>query len=210
MENRKLTPKEQLRKKRFEETEKQLARKGYVSHPLTISILSANLFGFLITLPFIILLGVAFVLLSDRSLWHYSTAESILFTILFIVGIVVHELIHGLTWGIVAKHHFHSIEFGVVWKQLTPYCCCMEALTKFHYILGCVMPVFVLGGLAGIAAVLFSNVLLLLFSFAMILGGGGDLLIILKLLTYRTTNKDVLYHDHPYEVGLVVFERPSI
>ena len=34
--------------------------------------------------------------------------------ILFIVGIVVHELIHGLTWARYAKSGWKSISFGVI------------------------------------------------------------------------------------------------
>lgn len=40
----------------------------------------------------------------------------------------------------------------------------------------------------------------------MILGGGGDFYITLKLLL-DYPKKDVLYRDHPYKVGLIVFER---
>lgn len=35
-------------------------------------------------------------------------------------GIVVHELIHGLTWAYFAKKGFKSIRFGVFWEMLTP------------------------------------------------------------------------------------------
>ena len=42
--------------------------------------------------------------------------------ILMFVGIVVHELIHGLTWACYAKSGWKSISFGVMWKLLTPYC----------------------------------------------------------------------------------------
>ena len=40
--------------------------------------------------------------------------------ILMFVGIVVHELIHGLTWAYYAKSGWKSISFGVMWKLLTP------------------------------------------------------------------------------------------
>ena len=41
----------------------------------------------------------------------------------------------------------------------------------------------------------------------MIFSGGGDGLIILKLLLHRTKGKTVVYYDHPYECGVVAFER---
>lgn len=43
----------------------------------------------------------------------------------------------------------------------------------------------------------------------MILAGGGDLTILLKLLRYKSKKEEILYMDHPYECGLVVFEREN-
>ena len=50
--------------------------------------------------------------------------------ILVIVGIVVHELIHGITWACYAKSGWKSISFGVMWKLLTPYCHCDEPMYR--------------------------------------------------------------------------------
>ena len=60
-------------------------------------------------------------------------------------GIVVHELIHGLTWAYFAKKGFKSIRFGVFWEMLTPYCHCSEPLTVRQYCIGALMPLVVLG-----------------------------------------------------------------
>ena len=37
-----------------------------------------------------------------------------------IIGIILHELIHGVTWAIFAKNGFKSIKFGILLKMLTP------------------------------------------------------------------------------------------
>ena len=69
------------------------------------------------------------------------------------------------------------------------------------------MPTLVLG--AGTAAMAVVTNQLLLFSVAelMIFSGGGDFLIILKILFYRSGKKETVYYDHPYECGVVVFEK---
>jgi hypothetical protein len=41
----------------------------------------------------------------------------------------------------------------------------------------------------------------------MIFAGGGDFLIILKMLLYRAQGSDTVYYDHPTECGFVVFEK---
>ena len=35
------------------------------------------------------------------------------------------------------------------------------------------------------------------------------MLIAIKLCAYKTKGKDCVFFDHPYECGLVVFERPA-
>jgi hypothetical protein len=53
-----------------------------------------------------------------------------------LTGIILHELIHGITWAKYTKDGFKSIRFGVLWKFLTPYCHCKEPLLVKHYIIG--------------------------------------------------------------------------
>ena len=106
-----------------------------------------------------------------------------------------------------AKKHFHSIEFGVIWQALTPYCTCSEPLSKWQYIIGAAMPTLILGFALSAAAVCFGNPELTALSVMMIFSGGGDGLIILKLMLHRTKGKTVVYYDHPYECGVVAFER---
>ena len=62
-------------------------------------------------------------------------------------------------------------------------------------------------GGVGVVAVVTGQLMLLLLSELMILSGGGDFLIILKILLYRSGKKETVYYDHPYECGVVVFEK---
>ncbi|HCW07588.1 MAG TPA: DUF3267 domain-containing protein, partial [Cytophagales bacterium] len=80
-----------------------------------------------------------------------------------LVGVVVHELLHGITWSLFARRGFKSIRFGVVWKYLSPYCHCNEALTVKQYIIGAIMPGVVLGILPLLLALVTGNMPLLLF-----------------------------------------------
>ena len=69
------------------------------------------------------------------------------------------------------------------------------------------MPTLILGFATAIAAVITDQLLLLFLAEIMLLSGGGDFLIILKILLYRTDKKESVYCDHPYECGFVVFEK---
>ena len=119
--------------------------------------------------------------------------------------LVLHEAIHGIVWGVFAENHRKDIEFGVIWSMLTPYCTCKSALTRPQYILGSLMPTLLLGFGLGAAAVAAGNLLLFFLAEVMVFGGGGDFLIVGKLLAFRTNHKNCIYMDHPTECGLVAF-----
>ena len=70
-------------------------------------------------------------------------------------------------------------------------------------------PTVVLGILPAAVALAIGSRWILYLGVLMILGGGGDVMCTIKMMTYRTKGKECLFFDHPYEVGLVVFERPK-
>ena len=158
-------------------------------------------------LPFMALLFWIYKNVNGFNLEGISLGLVVAAYCLMLCLVILHELIHGITWGIFAKNHFHSIDFGIIWSSLTPYCTCSEPLKKLEYLLGTAMPTLILGGGVAVIAVMADQFLLFLLAEVMILSGGGDFLIILKILLYRTDKKESVYCDHPYEIGFVVFEK---
>ena len=206
---RKLTPAEQKRKAAFEATCAEMARAGYTQKNFLINIVQANTLSVLIMLPFLALAAWLYSPFIATGGSFFRVVHFLLLVAVFLVLLVVHECIHGLTWGCFAPDHFASISFGVIWKALTPYCTCNAPLKRWQYVLGAAMPTLVLGiGLTAAATVLHQNALFLLAEI-MILGGGGDCLIILHMLRYRPAAPDVLCLDHPYECGFVAFEKSA-
>ena len=204
---RKLTEKELKRKEQFEILRADMQRNGYKEKALTIGILQVNVGAIIIMLPFVVLTAISYCNFNSIGTREISLRFSILLLPILLVLIVLHELIHGLVWGCFAKNHFHSIEFGVIWKALTPYCTCSEPMKKWQYMLGGALPTLILGAGTAVIAVATSQLLLFYIAELMIFSGGGDFLIILKILLYRTGRKETVYYDHPYECGVVVFEK---
>lgn len=207
-DERKLSKSEQKRKEKFEEIEQEYLRQGYEKNSITVSVIAANLWGILVPLPFFALLCWLFISLNQSSnFYKFSLTSMFAFLISFFVLIGFHEVIHGITWAIFAKNHFRSISFGLILKFLTPYCNCNEALTKAQYIIGALMPTIILGLIPAVIAAFIGNAVVFGLAILMLFGGGGDLLITLKMLLYKSNHRSCVYLDHPYEVGLVVFER---
>ena len=202
---RELTEKELTRKDCFETLSSEMQQKGYKIKNVSINTQKAKYLALLIMLPF---MALTFWLYNnangfnlDGISWGYAVALP-----LFILGlIIVHELIHGMTWAIFAKNHFHAIDFGIVWSTLSPYCACFEPLKKWQYLLGTAMPTLVLGGGGAVAAVMSNQLLLFFAAEYMILSGGGDFQLILKSIL--TDKRGSVYCAHPYECGFAVFEK---
>lgn len=207
--NRKLSAKEQKRLSVFEETCEKLSREGYKKTNLTIGIVKANLFAFLLAIPVIAIGVLLFAWRNPISLLTPTPHGSLLFIVLFFALIVAHELIHGLTWSIYAEHHFKDIEFGFMKEYLTPYCTCTTPLPKSHYILGALMPCIVLGILPTVIGILLGSHLMFWMGIVMTLSAGGDIMIVWKVLTFKKQDlsKVVLIYDHPTQAGSVIFEK---
>lgn len=205
---RKLTPAEQKRKEQFALVCEEMERQGYRKTDLTIGVVKANLLALIVMLPFAALSGA--VVLSSCSLRSMIESPSLdllfLFLALLLLG-AVHEGIHALTWAMFGKDYWKSIRFGVIWKALTPYCTCLRPAKRGQYILGAAMPTLVLGIGLTAAAALTGVYWVFILALAMIFGGGGDFTIILKILLHRQCGKEAVYYDHPYECGVVVFEK---
>ncbi len=205
---RTLTPAEQRRKAHFDAMCADFEQKGYTAEDLTIGVVQANVQAVFVMLPFLVLFGVGY--LWRNPVWEVPSYTEML--VLFagvLLLTVVHELIHGLVWGLCAGTGFRAIEFGVIWSALTPYCTCSAPLKRWQYILGSMMPTLVLGFGLDIAAIFMGDPVLHGIALLMMLGGGGDFNIIGKLLRFRTIGKETVFCDHPTACGLVAFTRTA-
>ena len=174
---------------------------------VTIDIMKANVFALVILVVSAIMFLVPFYLIwKDKKpideLLGSVSQWSITF-ILFIVGVVVHELIHGLTWACYAKSGWKSISFGMIWKMLTPYCHCDEPMRIRNYIVAAMMPCIVLGIIPTFIALFIGSLHLLALGIFFIASGSGDIWMT-WLLTKENPKSMVL--DHPSEAGFYIID----
>lgn len=204
---RKLTKAELARKEAFERVQADFEEQGYRMRPLTLSAVSANLQALVLGLPLAVMLGAGFFLLHPTLNLSFDLVGTLLVLAAFFVLAALHELVHGIVWSACAKGCWKAVSFGVIWQYLTPYCTCDEPLSKRAYVVGALAPTAVLGLLPVIAAYASGSAGLLAVGLLMILGGGGDFAIVLKMLRFKPDGREVRFLDHPYECGLVAFVR---
>jgi len=189
---------------------------NYKKETLTIDLVKANIYGFMGMIPIVLIYAIPFysiwkeklTVLNFKNYFKESSISnnpflfSVSIIIVMILGIIIHELIHGITWSKYTEKGFKSIKFGILWKMLTPYCHCKEPLKVKEYILGAIMPAIVLGLIPSIYAILFGNILLLVFGAFFTTAAIGDFMIINLL---RKENMNSLVLDHPTEAGCFIY-----
>ena len=209
--NRQLSAAEERRLRSFETLAAEMVQRGYRRAELTVSIVKANVFAVVLLIPLLIV-GIGLFLLKNQSFagtfaGAFGGTAAIFFTLILFALIVVHELIHGLSWALFAEHHWKDIEFGFMKQYLTPYCTCCVPLSKGQYIFGALMPLIVLGILPMAVGILAGSLSVLLMGIIMADAAAGDILIVWKILRYRSEADSIVYMDHPTQAGGVIFEK---
>jgi hypothetical protein len=206
--NRKLTPAEERRLRNFRNLSEEMEQNGYQIHERTISLVRANILILIAVIPLTAAVMILFYNLHPKTNSFEITGIGIPIAIALVVLLpVVHELIHGFVWGLFSKHHFHDIEFGVIWKYGAAYCTCRQPLERSQYLLGGVMPLIVLGLLPLLFGLYAGSMILTLVGLYMTIAAGGDVMILIQLLTFHTDAQDVVIYDHPTQGGCVVFTK---
>ena len=191
------------RLERFNQIKENLESEGYSAKVCTISVLKANVMAFVLAGPLAIVCWLIFCIVRQPTEVEFGGTGSLLFFLVFLISIFIHEALHGLTWGLFCKNGFKSIKLGMMWKVLTPYCACAEPLNFTQYFLGALMPFFVLGLGAFFVALATKSIACLAFSMLSMLAAGGDITIVCMLLKYRKAK--ALFADHPTECGFYAF-----
>ena len=115
---------------------------NYEKEKLTTSVFWANMYSIIIIIPILLIYGIPYFLINSEQFSQQYIKQAmqnnngvqfvgsnLFFTILIIlIGVVLHELLHGITWAMFNDKGFKSIKFGIIWKMLTPYCHSEEPL----------------------------------------------------------------------------------
>lgn len=208
-----MTKDEKIRIDNFTRVSKELFEKGYEEIKVGMGVLKANIMAALIFVPIMYLIFKAYVKLysiDDFIDFVLDIKKFMFFIITSIVFIVIHELLHGLTWSLFTENGFKDVAFGFIWKYLTPYCSCKVPMKKRQYVLGLLMPLILLGIVPTILGFAMGSVFLTILGAFYIFAAGGDIIMAYLILSRNVKGKDVLLYDNPTEMGVSFFEKDLI
>lgn len=183
-------------KTRTSEPEEIPQVEGYTTEKRTISMLAANIWAIGVLLAFMAIGWLLIISIHDP-----VDYRNMLFLILAILlAIVVHELIHGITWMAVTHSSFKHLSFGLLPGGV--YCHIDVPMKKRAYVVGALMPLMLLGVVPFILSLFSGSVALMFFGATMIGTAMGDVLIVWAI---RKESPDTMVYDHPTEPGCVLY-----
>ena len=175
----------------------------YIKEKKTIDMIQASKLALNLFVISLFVFGIIFYMVWQPE-FNFSFSSLIQFILLFIIGIVVHELIHGIVFALYAERGLKSISFGILWEYLTPYCHCSEPIKLKGYIIGALMPGILIGIIPAIVSLFNGSMMLLILGVFFISAAGGDFLIVWML---RKENADSYVLDHPSEPGCFIYRK---
>lgn len=172
---------------------------------LSIPIASAYIYMLAIVIPLITMLVWAYALIWGIGdfligLNHFLQLSSVIPAI--VIGVPLHEFIHGLTWVLFSKQTFNEIKFGFQWKSLAPYAHLKVPVKARAYRAGAVMPALLLGLLPYLIGLAMGRGWFAAFGLFYVLAAGGDLVVLWLL---RKVDPGALVEDHPSRAGCYVY-----
>jgi hypothetical protein len=168
---------------------------------LSISMARANIIVVFTSIPVAFLQFLIFVLLHGMDGLGITRGSILLIAVM--LGVVVHELIHAMSWMIFGHKPFSAVKFGFQWKTITPYAHLKGPVEVNAYRIGGFMPGFILGILPYILSLVLGDGNLFWFSLVHTATAGGDWLI---LWLIRNVKAGTLVEDHPTHAGCFVIE----
>ena len=125
----------------------------------------------------------------------------LLFSLVYLVSIVVHEGLHAVAMIVVGGVSWRSIRFGLRLREGVAYVHTDRPLTVRSYRAVLAAPGILTGVLPIAVAIVLGNAWLLAYGYVMTLSAAGDVAILLLL---RNLPPDLPVRDHPSDVGCQV------
>ena len=173
----------------------------------SISMLKANLYSLPLVIGLIIFLSEPFLLIWGKqqllSSFPIIYLNLEIFIPVLIIGAVLHEVLHALSFLIIGKVTKENVKLGFQWRSLTPYAHCKIPVNASLYRVSLLMPALVMGIIPWFVALTTGNGWLLVYAVIFTIVGGGD---ILTIWIIRKVNPNQFVQDHPSNCGCYVYE----
>jgi hypothetical protein len=187
-----------------DDNQADLSASGKILEDRSVSMEGALFYLFVLAGP-LVLLQAGFY----SALWGWRDLRGGLHALLslrlggpvFILGILLHEFIHGLTWKLVGPLSWREIRFGFQLRSFSPYAHPAAPLPARAYRIGTLMPLIALGAMPFLVGLAIAEARLTAFGMVFTFVAGGDLAILWLL---RGVPPRSWVQDHSSRAGCYV------
>lgn len=174
----------------------------------SISILKANMYGFIATLPSIIILVELSIYVWEwgnylDNLFSLFFQNILLLTLVLFIEYILHVLIQGRTWKFFGNTTANAIKYTINRSNRAIYVYCKEPIELKFCRLGIVMPVIIVGLIPTLLGILIGNLFIFLFGLFGIVFANEDIAVLWLL---RNIKAGSLVEDHPTRAGCYVID----
>lgn len=167
---------------------------------LSVSTVTILLHAIWMTALFIVIPLIPFSLIWGRDpLLATFTNPNIILPALALV--IVHELLHAISWKLAGNLSFRDFKFGIAWKTLSPYCHATQPMTARAYRIGAAVPGILLGILPIMIATLLGNGFIAVLGALLTAGAVGDVYVLWLIRRVPSTTYVI---DHPKRAGCLI------
>ena len=172
---------------------------------VSITIEEAGRRALKMVVPCLVFYGVPFFLVHGWAPLKQISLTGVWLLFLFsLLGIVIHELVHALFFGLFSPGGFKSIRFGIDRKTWSPYCHPLGAMKVWAYRAGALAPLILLGIVPAVFSFFNGNLGLLVFGWVFSIAAGGDLVSV--WLTRELSGNDLI-KDHASKIGFYIVDQ---
>ena len=153
--------------------------------------MDANMLNIMSLLLFIVLLTISFIIDKNLLIDSFNITNYFLTLLLMLGYLCTHELLHSLAYVIYGAN-YKNITYGVALEKGVLYCLCKQNITKKNILHSLMYPLFFIGIITYIIALIYKIPTLFLLSIMNIGGSIGD--IIMFMFIYKL--KDIEFSEH--------------
>ena len=177
-------------------TLESLTAQGWRAERYTFTAVQTYLWGILFALPFVLLAGGLYrmFLLNRAALLDHT---SLILLAVIIVSVPLHEALHGLGWKLAGRLQKGDVTFFI--RGGIPMCACRTILPAQAYLIGTLLPFFVLGAGSFLFLFLCPGTMSLLTALVNLMLPGADLAISWRVLR----SEAALIADNPDGAGFI-------
>ena len=167
--------------------------------------MDANILNIMSLLLFIVLLTISSIIDKNLLIDSFNITNYFLTLLLMLGYLCTHELLHSLAYVIYGAN-FKNITYGVALEKGVLYCLCKQNITKKNILHSLMYPLFFIGIITYIIALIYKIPALFLLSIMNIGGSIGD--IIMFAFIYKL--KDIEFSEFDSILGFAIYSEKDL